>query len=137
MDKAVALPNEWQTAQKKATRIKLLVAKFNNTADGGNPSRGTSLGTQRPSCVLDAGSTFDYDTLVWVAMDNAVAFTKMDAVCIIEKANSCKVTGGTSQEFGRSWLWFVLVFSTSGEVDVARAHCIGNLASLRHACRCC
>ena len=25
MDKAVALPNEWQTAQKKATRVKLLV----------------------------------------------------------------------------------------------------------------
>ena len=101
------------------------------------PFKGTSLGTQRHSCVLDAGSTFDCDTLVWVAMDNAVAFTKMDAVCIVEKANSYKVTGGTSQEFGRSWLWFVLVLSTSGEIDVARAHYTGNLASLRHACRCC
>ena len=48
---------------------------------------------------------------------------KMDAVCIGEKANSYKVTGGTSQEFGRSWLWLVLVLSTSGETDVARAHC--------------
>ena len=131
MDNDVALPNEWQTAQKKATRRNLLVAKLNNTADGGNPSIGTSLGAQRHSCVLDAGSTFDCDTVVWVAMDRA------NAVCIGEKADSFKVTGGTSQEFGPSWLWFVLVLSTSGEIDVARAHCTGNLASLRHACRCC
>ena len=62
---------------------------------------------------------------------------KMDAVCIVEKADSEKVIGGTSQEFGRSWLWFLLVLSTSGEIDVAQAHCTGNLASLRHACRCC
>ena len=72
MDETAALPNEWQSTQKKATRIKLLVAKFNNTAEGGHPSRCTSLGTQRLSCVLDAGSTFDCDTLVWVAMDRAM-----------------------------------------------------------------
>ena len=120
MVKAVALPNEWQTAQKKGTRVKLLVAKFNNTAGGGNPSRSMSLGTKQHSCVLDAGSTFDCDTLEWVAMDRAMPSLSLrwDAVCIGEKDNSYKVTGGTSQEFGA-----LVAVVRAGPLDVGRNRC--------------